>query len=575
MLKVMKILMMLLIVLNISIMPVFAAEKELVDELSGMLNELVEGGKSKGAVLSIAENDEIIFSRGFGYADEYNNMAADGEHTAFRIGSVSKTFVAVTAQILNQEGKLDMNTDISVYLEPDFPKLDFPVTMHQLLTHTAGFEELITGIAVVNVSDTEPLSESVRKYMPAQVYAPGEISSYSNYGIALAAYVIESITEVDFSKFCMERIFLPLQMNDTTYEYMHDVVVVSKAYLPNGNEDIEPYINLYPEGSAVSTAHDMAKYMMWLLNNEDERVLTKEYKKGIFDKQFSMSEELEGGGYVWNRKERNNKLYYDKKGETLHFYTRIALYPEADTGIFLSFNTYVPENEINSVMKKATDLLYGEYRENNTDSFKNKINIEGIYVNNWSSFKTQERILSYIIPGKIIKVSGSKGEFLLNGEKMNLIGDDMYFSPMGKLQFVERNGKLFIATESAVTYTRIHFWQNKTIQLFIPLIFAALSLVSFIKGIKIKRVIYIFVPLIQIIALAGICFFLYRGIINYSILKYSFLIMVCGWLIAISGAAGIMNTLLKKKNDKTDIIDYGWNFANLMFTIWLFTFNII
>ncbi|WP_312810423.1 serine hydrolase domain-containing protein [Sedimentibacter sp.] len=574
MLKVMKILLVLLIVLNILTIPVFSAEKELDDELSGMVNELIEDGKAKGAVLSIIEDDKIILNRGFGYADEYNNIAADGEYAAFRIGSVSKTFVAVAAQILNQEGKLDMNTDISVYLEPDFPKLDFPVTMQQLLTHTAGFEELLTGIAVINVSDTEPLSESVRKYMPAQVYTPGEISSYSNYGIALAAYVIESITEVDFAKFCMEKIFLPLKMNHTTYEYMHDTAYVSKAYLPNGNEAIEPYINLYPEGSAISTAEDMARYMMWLLNNEDERILTREYKKELLIEQFSMSEGLEGGGYVWNRKERNNKIYYDKKGETLHFYTRITLYPEADTGIFLSFNTYIPENEINAIMKKATDLLYGEYQEDN-NNFKSTIDIEGIYVNNWSSFKTQERILSYIIPGKIIKVSGSKGEFLLNGEKMNLIGDDMYSSPMGKLQFVERNGKLFIATESAVTYTRIHFWQNKTIQLFIPLIFAALSLVSFIKGIKIKRAVYIFVPLIQIIALAGIYFFLYRGIINYSILKYSFLIMVCGWLIAISGAAGIMNTLLKKKNDKTDIIDYGWNFANLMFTIWLFTFNII
>jgi len=178
MLKVMKILLVLLIVLNILTIPVFSAEKELDDELSGMVNELIEDGKAKGAVLSIIEDDKIILNRGFGYADEYNNIAADGEYAAFRIGSVSKTFVAV--QILNQEGKLDMNTDISVYLEPDFPKLDFPVTMQQLLTHTAGFEELLTGIAVINVSDTEPLSESVRKYMPAQVYKPGEASSYSN-----------------------------------------------------------------------------------------------------------------------------------------------------------------------------------------------------------------------------------------------------------------------------------------------------------------------------------------------------------------------------------------------------------
>ena len=165
MLKVMKILVVLLIVLNILTIPVFSAEKELINKLSGMVNELIEEGKAKGAVLSIIEEDKIILNRGFGYADEYNNIAADGEYTAFRIGSVSKTFVAVAAQILNQEGKIDMNTDISVYLEPDFPKLAYPVTMYQLLTHTAGFEELLTGIAVINVSDTEPLSESVRKYM--------------------------------------------------------------------------------------------------------------------------------------------------------------------------------------------------------------------------------------------------------------------------------------------------------------------------------------------------------------------------------------------------------------------------
>ncbi|WP_313344295.1 serine hydrolase domain-containing protein [Sedimentibacter sp.] len=571
----MKNLIILLIVLYISTMPAFAAGKELINEISSMVNELIEDGKVKGAVLSVTKSDKIIFCNGFGFADEYNNIAADGETTAFRIGSVSKTFVAAAAQILNQEGKLDMNTDISAYLKPDFPKLTYPVTMHQLLTHTAGFEELVTGIAVANVSDTEPLSESVRKYMPAQVYKPGEISSYSNYGIALAAYVIESITDVDFSKFCMERIFMPLNMNDTTYEYMHDVAYVSKAYLPNGNEGIEPYINLYPEGSAVSTAQDMAKYMMWLLNNQDNRVLSGEYKKELFIKQFSMSEKLEGGGYVWNRKERNNKIYYDKKGETLHFYTRIALYPETDTGVFLSFNTYVPENEINAVMKKATDLLYGKYEDKKTNNIKNEFDIRGIYVNNWSSFKTQERILSYIIPGKIIKISESKGVFLLNGEKMKLIGDNTYSSLIGTIQFIEKNDKLFIATESAVTYSQLPFWQNKTIQLFIPLLFVLLSVIYFINGMRLKKAFNIYSPLTQLLALVALFIFLYRGIINYSILKYSALIMVFGWLIVILGVAGIMNTLLKKKNDKIDIIDYGWNFANLMFAIWLFTFNII
>ncbi len=73
--------------------------------------------------------------------------------------------------------------------------------MQHLLTHTGGFEENITGMAVVNYSDTEPLSLTVRKYMPNQIYKSGEIASYSNYGIALAAYVIERATGIDFAEY--------------------------------------------------------------------------------------------------------------------------------------------------------------------------------------------------------------------------------------------------------------------------------------------------------------------------------------------------------------------------------------
>lgn len=566
-----------LIVLFISSMPVFAAEnQEISNNISGMVNKLIEDGKAKGAVLSVIKNDRIILCKGFGFADEYYNIAADGELTAFRIGSVSKTFVAAAAQILNQQGKLDMNSDISVYLESDFPKLSYPVTMHQLLTHTAGFEELITGIAVLNVSDAEPLAVSVRKYMPEQIFKPGEVSSYSNYGIALAAYVIESITEVPFAQFCTENIFLPLYMNRTTYEYMHDVAYVSKAYLPDGRETAEPYINLYPEGSAVSTAEDTAKYMMWLLNSKDNRILSEKYKNELFKKQFAMSGELEGTGYVWNRKERNDKIYYDKKGETLNFYTRIALYPEENAGIFLSFNTYVPEGEINAIMMKATDLLYGRQEENAPGNTISSINIRGIYVNNWSSIKTPEKILSYFIPGKMLYIKEANGEILLNGEKITLTGDDAYSSSMGKIKFSDRSGNVIIATESAVTYSKVSFWQSKTIQICILLLFVISAFICFIKGIFRKKAVFIAASLIQILSFLALCIFILKGIQNYSMLKYTYYMNICGWLIVLSGAAGtVYAVLMKGNNDKISMLYKVWISVSIIFISWLLNFNII
>lgn len=150
---------------------------------------------------------------------------------------------------------------------------------------------------------------------------------------------------------------MPLGMKGTTFEYMQDIVYVSKPYLPNGQETLEPYINLYPEGSALSTAADMANYISWLLDRQDNRVLSQQAKKELFDRQFTMAGELAGMGCTWNRKTGNGRLYYDKKGETLNFYSRIALYPEAGAGIFFSSNTYLPEAEINALMDKAAALL--------------------------------------------------------------------------------------------------------------------------------------------------------------------------------------------------------------------------
>ena len=386
----------------------------------------------------------------------------------------------MAAQLLAQQGRLDMDRDIAAYLEADFPALDHPVTTDHLLTHTAGFEDRVTGMAVANVSDTEPLALSVRKYKPAQVFLPGEVTSYSNYGIALAAYVVQRIAGQDFAAFCRASIFVPLEMAHTTFEHMHDVAYVSKAYLPDGRETREPYMNLYPEGSAVSTAEDMAGYMAWLLDENDPRVLSAASKEALFARHFSMAGDMAGVGYTWNRKERNGNLYYDKKGETLHFYSRIALYPQAGTGVFLSFNTYVPEHEINAVMGAATDLLYGATSK--ADAGPGAMDISGCYANNWSSLRTPERILRYLIPGKILSVEGSADEgFAMNGQPMAGIAGDKYASPIGVVRFVHKNGTVLLATESAVTFSRIPWWQHSGWQALPALLFVGLAIACLVR----------------------------------------------------------------------------------------------
>jgi CubicO group peptidase (beta-lactamase class C family) len=579
--KIISLILISIILLTALEAPVFGMENnDLCYELDSMVHSMIDNNKSKGAVLSIVQNGKITLCKGYGYADEYLGYAADGVKIGFRIGSVSKTFVAVAAQMLKENGLLDMNVDVSKYLGPDFPKLAYPVTMQHLLTHTAGFEDMVTGMAVYNVSDTEPLEISVIKYLPHQQYKPGAVISYSNYGIALAAYVIESIAGQSFDEFCEEQIFEPLEMNRTTFKHMHDIVYVSKPYLPGGNETIEPYMNLYPEGSAVSTAEDMAKYMQWLLSPEDNRLLSKEAKREMFDKQFAMSVELEGVGYIWNRYSRNNKLYFSKKGETLNFYSRIALYPEENTGIFLSFNTYVPEHEINAIMNRATDLIYG-IKEFNEVSGRATIDIKGLYVNNWTSFNTAEKILRYIVPGKIIYISGDmENGYYIGDDKMTLVNENMYASKIGLLKFQNNDNTTIISSEGAISYIKVPLWQHTIVIVTIPILFLAATIIVLIKEAILflrkknkKNDTLLLNSIYQIISFAILCFLMYKGIKAFSLLKMTLPMMFLGLLILVTTTSNII--YMKKTHCFKDLLSTTWVISSILFVAWMCWFQII
>jgi CubicO group peptidase (beta-lactamase class C family) len=543
------------------------AQGELADEMIRETEALAGPDGAKGAILAVVKDGEVTFAGGFGWADEAMNISA-AENIAFRIGSISKTFVAVAAQLLAEQGMIDMDRDIADYLEPDFPAFERPVTMRQLLTHSAGFEDLVTGIAVPNVSDTLPLSVSVRRYKPVQSIGPGVIS-YSNYGIALAAYVVERVADEDFAAFCRAEIFLPLKMTHTTFEHMHDVAYVAKPYLPDGRETLEPYMNLYPEGSAVSTAADMAAYMLWLTDPDDARVLSSVSKAELFARQYSMADDLLGMGYTWNRKVQNGQTYFDKKGETLHFYSRIALYPEKNAAVFLSVNTYLPEDRIDGVMKAATDALCGraEYAKGRAT-----FDIAGFYANNWSSFETPEKILRYVVPGKLLRVEGSiKEGYSIGGQALTLVGEDAYASSMGVMKFMKWNGHILIATESAITYAKIPFWQASGVQVSILVVCAALILVTLalalfapLRGRRKRDAILIAFLALEAALLCALCAIIFHVITSFRLLDFAVPMRVLGWGIVAVAILGAWRA--RKVPGLLRVIVALWTLSNLALT---------
>lgn len=152
----------------------------------------------------------MIFSKGYGYGDVDKKQKINPNTSVFEWGSISKLFVWVSVMQLEEQGKIKLNEDISNYLPKGFLqnlKYEDPITMLNLMNHTAGFEERIFDLGYATDDHMKTLEEGLKMHEPNQIYRPGEVVAYSNYSTSLAAYIVQLITEQEFSELCGRTYF--------------------------------------------------------------------------------------------------------------------------------------------------------------------------------------------------------------------------------------------------------------------------------------------------------------------------------------------------------------------------------
>src|SRR5205809_2942757 len=140
-----------------------------------------------GAVVSVVKDGQVRFAKGYGYADFEAKKPVLRDQTLFRPGSISKLFTATAVMQLVEQGKLDLDRDVNDYLDFAIPKtFPEPVTLRRLLTHTAGFEETLKNLFVPSADQMPPIRDYLIAAMPARIFSPGVVPSYSNYGLTIA-----------------------------------------------------------------------------------------------------------------------------------------------------------------------------------------------------------------------------------------------------------------------------------------------------------------------------------------------------------------------------------------------------
>jgi len=409
------------------------------------------GKTSPGAAVVLVKNDEIIFSKGYGYANTKEGIQVDSRNTVFEYGSISKLFVYTTIMRLVEEERIDLHADIRTYLPPNFLKklrFDDPITMLNIMNHTTGFEDYLFDVILTTSRKRPAMEETLHDAQPLQVYKPGTISAYSNYAVALSAYIAEQIIGQDFHEYLMETVFLPLGMNDTSsHPLLEDKPELLKrkaqGYKQDGAEDFEAagwsYIPLYPVGSVNGTAEDLARFAMALMPEDGKDTLLFE-KRETLDEMLTQTHSMGPGltgfahGFIeWDGEYRG----LGHGGNTAYFSSQMNFVPEERFGVIILSNA---ANEMD-ITSGLTEALIGKRNQTipkSSGNLPHAKEVEGVYLGARKMYSGFLDLYGYLSLLDVRALGEDKIEMSMAGQTSILIQTAPYV-----FQRMESQGSLF------------------------------------------------------------------------------------------------------------------------------------
>jgi CubicO group peptidase (beta-lactamase class C family) len=314
--------------------------------LDGIVSLQLERDNIAGATIAVVKDGKVLFAKGYGYADYEKKNPVSEEETLFRPGSVSKLFTWTAVMQLVEQGKLDLDRDVNAYLDFKIPDaFGQPITLKNILTHTPGFEEQVKDLFAVG-SESPNLGAYLKTHIPGRIYPPGTVPAYSNYGAALAGYIVERVSGRPFDEYIEENIFKPLGMTHSTFRQP-----LPPALAPNmsngyqlASDGPKPFemVVAFPAGSLSSTATDMARFMMAHLQDGQfgsARILRPETAQLMHSRLFALDPAANAMAYGFYEESRNGHRIIGHAGDTQYFHSDLHLIPDAGIGLFVSHNS--------------------------------------------------------------------------------------------------------------------------------------------------------------------------------------------------------------------------------------------
>jgi len=328
---------------------------------SQIAKQFLEESGVSGLTITVGTAEQIIWSRGFGYADLEQGVPIDPSLTKFRVGSTAKSMTAVAIGQLYESGKLDLDKPIQIYL-PGFPQKSGTITTRQLAGHLAGIrhyaneEEFLSAVpyqsitAALSIFADDPL-----------LFAPGSKFSYSTYGYNLISAVLESAAGEDFLDYMERNVFEPSGMNSTVPDRVFPLISHRSRYysIKDGELTNAPWVdnsNKWAGGGLLSTSEDLVRFGQAHLS---EILLKHQTIEMMWTSQKTSSNVETGYGIGWaiETDESNHKIIRHGGG-SVGGITDLRIYP--DQGLVIAVISNTAPADVKTIAAKIAEYFLSD-----------------------------------------------------------------------------------------------------------------------------------------------------------------------------------------------------------------------
>ena len=339
-------------------------------KINELMNEYSENGQFNGTIL-VKKGNNIIYKNAFGYANREWEILNTYD-SKFLIGSIGKSITALMTLILVNDGLIDLNADINKYI----PEYSGPgknrATIHQMLTHTSGIPN---HGAIPNLSkklvrwfyDTDQYLELI-KNIELQ-FEPGTGFAYSGIAYNLLAIICERVSKKDFGDLLKERIFIPLEMNNTKHDKNLDIDLKRadgyEYHLLEGymHPSYIEMCHVKGSGGVLTTVDDLAKF-----NNEcfnEQRLISKDLYRKMFTRQVKDWQYYGYGWWITDRIINSDTLTLISHGGSTDGYKAYSTRVVQDSVDILLFQNNYYRTELGvkfdyAITNEIIDILYGK-----------------------------------------------------------------------------------------------------------------------------------------------------------------------------------------------------------------------